>query len=242
MRRLTFSGLLALSLLPLASAGAQDIARQVAAAPDGEVTLTYPSQPNACRWDGAGDDGDARSGGQNWRDACVGGPVWVTISKQGGEVRGLQVTVGRPAPSAGRATDLGAVPPVEAAAYLVGLAGSSPRAQVGRQAVVAAVLANAPAPWEALLRVARNEDAPRGTRRAAVFWLGQVASRTHGAEIADVADRAGDREVQEEAVFALARRLTPENVTRLIRLARQHRDPAIRGKALFWLGYSSDSR
>jgi HEAT repeat protein len=51
-----------------------------------------------------------------------------------------------------------------------------------------------------------------------------------------------DREVREQAVFALSQRPQEEGVPALIRIAKTHGDPDIRRKAIFWLGQSHDSR
>jgi HEAT repeat protein len=57
-----------------------------------------------------------------------------------------------------------------------------------------------------------------------------------------VTDRNGDREVREQAIFALSQRPKDEGVPVLIRIARTNRDPELRKKALFWLGQSNDDR
>jgi HEAT repeat protein len=51
-----------------------------------------------------------------------------------------------------------------------------------------------------------------------------------------------DREVKEQAVFALSQQPHAEGVPALIRIARTHRDREVRRKALFWLGQSDDPR
>jgi HEAT repeat protein len=51
-----------------------------------------------------------------------------------------------------------------------------------------------------------------------------------------------DRDVREQAVFALSQRPHDEGVPALIQIATSHHDPEIRRKALFWLGQSGDPR
>jgi HEAT repeat protein len=51
-----------------------------------------------------------------------------------------------------------------------------------------------------------------------------------------------DREVREQAVFALSQRPRDEGVPALIRIAKTHNDPEIRRRAIFWLGQSNDPR
>jgi HEAT repeat protein len=57
-----------------------------------------------------------------------------------------------------------------------------------------------------------------------------------------VEDRTGDRDVREQAVFALSQRPHDEGVPALIRIARENPDPELRKKAIFWLGQSDDPR
>jgi HEAT repeat protein len=114
---------------------------------------------------------------------------------------------------------------------------------VGRKAVLAAALADSVTVWPDLLALARDAAIARETRRAAVFWVGQAAEQAATRGLAELADRSDtDREVQEAAVFALSQRPADEGVPALIRLARTHRDPEIRRRAMFWLGQSGDPR
>ncbi len=55
-------------------------------------------------------------------------------------------------------------------------------------------------------------------------------------------DNSVDRDVREQAGFALSQRPKAEGVPALIRVARTNRDPEIRRKAMFWLGQSNDPR
>ena len=57
-----------------------------------------------------------------------------------------------------------------------------------------------------------------------------------------VVDSDVDREVREQAVFALSQRPREEAVPALIAVARTNKDPEVRKKALFWLGQSHDPR
>jgi HEAT repeat protein len=138
-------------------------------------------------------------------------------------------------------TDLGDVSAPEAARLLIGLAASAGGA--GEHAVFPATLADSVIVWPELLRLARDTSVPAGTRRSAVFWLGQAAGDAATRGLADLVDDGGvDRSVQEHAVFALSQRPADEGVPALIRIARTHRDPEVRKKALFWLGQSGDPR
>jgi HEAT repeat protein len=94
-----------------------------------------------------------------------------------------------------------------------------------------------------MIRIARNADLPRNTRTQAVFWLGQAAGDVATRDLRDIViDNSVDREVREQAVFALSQRPRDEGVPALIAIARSNKDPEIRKKALFWLGQSNDPR
>ena len=95
---------------------------------------------------------------------------------------------------------------------------------------------------ERLLRLARGE-ADTELRGKAIFWLGQAAGQEITRQLAGLAqDDNQDREIQEQAVFALSQRSREEGIPALIQIARAHRDVEIRKKALFWLGQSKDPR
>jgi HEAT repeat protein len=97
--------------------------------------------------------------------------------------------------------------------------------------------------WQWLLRLARDESRPNGIRTQSVFWLSQIAGESITANLAALTgDAAVDRDVREQAVFALSQRPRSEGVPALINIARTNRDPEIRKKALFWLGQSRDPR
>jgi HEAT repeat protein len=48
--------------------------------------------------------------------------------------------------------------------------------------------------------------------------------------------------VKRQAVFALSQLPRGEGVTRLIDVAKNNRNPAVRKQAMFWLGQSQDPR
>jgi HEAT repeat protein len=84
---------------------------------------------------------------------------------------------------------------------------------------------------------------PDETRKAAVFWVGQAASRkaVEGLE-ALVDDDTADLALRERAVFSLSQQRDAQAVPALIRLAKEHPNPRIRQRALFWLGQRDDPR
>jgi len=91
-----------------------------------------------------------------------------------------------------------------------------------------------------LIRIARK-DADDSVRRNAVFWLGQKASAESVRALKDIIESPGEeRQLKEQAVFAVSQ-LPPERaVPMLIDIARTHRSSSVRKKALFWLGQTGD--
>lgn len=232
---------------------AQSLAQRVAGAPDGRVAFSFAARPGVCG-NGAGFIGDGRHfmtiGRDNFsmsdedegRCPCEPGPVRVTLEVRRHRLVELRTAVGRPAPTGPGVTDLGTVPASAASSYLLTLARGEDE-EVGHDAVFPATLADSVTVWPDLLNIARSTSVPRETRQTAVFWVSQAAgdAATRGLDSL-VADERGDRDIREQAVFALSQRPADEGVPILIRIARTNRDPEIRRKALFWLGQSEDPR
>ncbi len=219
------------------AAQAQTVAERVGAAPDGRIRMTYAARPGVCGNGpnintGRGDNGD-------WNWECEPGPVRVVLTKSGGEVTRVRTYVGGRWRAASRVTDLGTVPASEAADYLTGLVRSG-RDRASRDAVMPASIADSAVVWPALIDVARDANRPRRTRRVALQWVGMAAGdvATQGQTVVDDADR----ETREQAVFAVSQLPKDEGVPLLIEVARSHRDPQVRRRALFWLGQSGDAR
>jgi hypothetical protein len=213
----------------------------------GEVRLAFEAREDVCS-DG---NGSIRTGGRHIRVerggaggwcACVEGPVRVTLWVEDGRVTRNRVRVGGawPAAAAG-VTDLGQLAPAAGAATLLELArrgGGS-----ADDLVFPATLAAQVEVWPALLDLAHDRTAPAAARRAAIFWLSQEAGERATRGLAELVDDDGeDRDLREHAVFALSQLPAEEGVPVLLRVARGHRDPAIRRRAMFWLGQSDDPR
>jgi HEAT repeat protein len=232
---------------------AQSIADRVSRAGDGTVRMSFATRPEVCGRGRSIQHGpSSRTGwfGDNDRNrdvefdaACDYGPGRLVLDKRDGEIVSLRFYVGgrwRPADSG--VTDLGTVGAKEAADYLVSLASTLP-GKAGREAIFPATLADSAEVWPALIRIARDEERPRETRKQAVFWLGQAAGEAATAGLDSLSRDSGvDRDVQKQVVFALSQRPRDEGIPVLIRVARTHRDPAVRRDAVFWLGQSNDPR
>jgi hypothetical protein len=244
-------------VLAAGPAAAQQLGRRVAAAPDGTVRLSFAARPGVC---GNGRNVislecsrgrcgrqtimfDGRFEGDEVEYDCEPGPVRVSLTVRGGEIQALRTYVGgRWVTPVGGVSDLGTVSARDATDFLLELARGAD-GRVGEDAILPAILADSVSVWPTLLKIAREDRIPQRTRRQAVFWLGQAAGDVATRGLSDLVDDGdGDREVKEQAVFALSQQPHAEGVPALIRIARTHRDREVRRKALFWLGQSDDPR
>lgn len=244
-------------------AQAQSIAEHVAAVDDGDVRMSFAAREGVCgdgrgsvslHWGRGGrsehwmSDCDAasirdRAPREGASDVWFRGPVRVVLSVRGGRVSDVETHVGgRWRPAGPTTLDLGTVSAPQATRYLLSLARSS-AGDVGREALMPALLADSVEVWPDLLAIARDASLPAETRKSAIFWLGQVAAEAATAGLDEiVADEASAREVREAAIFALSQRPADEGVPALIRVVRTSGDAALRRKALFWLGQTGDPR
>lgn len=244
-------------------AAAQRLGARVAAAPDGTVRLSFAARPGVCG-DGhhvialectGGKCGRGRGGrtitfdrgfdGDEVEYDCDPGPVRVSITMRTGRVQSLRTYVGgrwATPPRDVTVTDLGTASARDAVDFLLGLA-TREDTRGGEEAILPATLADSVTVWPMLLKLARDERAPGRSRRQAVFWLGQAAGDAATRGLTDLVDDADlDRDVKEQAVFALSQQPRQAGVAALIRIARTHPEPGVRRKALFWLGQSGDPR
>ena len=250
----TAAFVLAALAVTVTTSAAQSIASRVNRVSNGSVRMSFSTKPGVC---GSGnsiwrDGGRGRTTwGNNWntsRDVewesdCSRGPGRVVIDRRDGEITDLRFYVGgRWRTPAADVVDLGMVPAREAADYLLSVARSE-RGSMGEKAIFPATIVDSSDIWPDLIKLARNPDVPRSTRSQSVFWVGQAAGDAATRGLSDiVVDNDVDREVREQAVFALSQRPREEGVPALIAVARTNKDPEIRKKALFWLGQSNDPR
>jgi len=91
--------------------------------------------------------------------------------------------------------------------------------------------------------MARDRSLRRGTRKSAVFWLGQTAAESATEGLSEIVyDDEAELEIRKMAIFALSQRPADEGVPALIEVVRSTRDPALVKNALFWLGQADDPR
>jgi hypothetical protein len=235
-------------------ASAQSIASRVARVSNGTIRMTFAAKAGTCgsgnsiRYSNGrgrmtwGDDWNT-SRDVEWESDCNFGPARIVLDRRDGELADLRFYVGgRWRPAGSDVVDLGIVPAREAADYLMSIA-QSEKGSMGEKAILPATIADSSDVWPALIKIARNPDLPRNTRTQSVFWLGQAAGDAATANLRDIVlDNSVDREVREQAVFALSQRPREEGIPALIAVARTNKDPEIRKTALFWLGQSRDPR
>ncbi len=127
-------------------------------------------------------------------------------------------------------------------AVLKRMLASDPNSDVRDRVVFALSQSKDPAGLPLVIEAARTDKDPH-IRGQAIFWLAQRASaQVAKGAIQNALANDPDTSVRERAVFALSQLPNNEGVPALIELAKTHRDPAVRKKAMFWLGQSKDPR
>lgn len=242
-----------------ARAEAQSLAQRVRAIGDGVAELQYATRPGICgngargfsigrhsyygEWNGS-DDRDFT------RTCDTGARVRLRVEK--GAVTDVRVAVGRGrvrGASEEPVTDLGDVSGADAAAYFLTLAETGEGGRGAHGALTAAVVADSVSVWQRLYAIAVDTArVPNPVRRDAMFWVSRFAAAKatgHGEDIvaADEDDDRDDRDdARDAAVFALSQLRGKQGVEPLLTIARSHKDPQLRQKAIFWLGQSGDPR
>ena len=246
------------------TAAQTSIAQRVTRAPDGIVRVQYASRAGAC---GNGRDmiglGQAfftesiQSYGGSWTAAqCKPGPVRVALSVVGGRVTQLKTYVGGSwSAGAGRITDLGTVPPSEAAAYFFGLVPQLDGSGKRERLLLPAVLADDPNAVPRLTALARDAARPRDIRRESIHWMGLLGDASVVRTLVGFVRQApaslvrgddddegpGEEGIGTAAVAALSFVQNHAGIPALIDLARDGQAWSRRG-AVFWLGQSGDPR
>ena len=114
--------------------------------------------------------------------------------------------------------------------------------RVTRQAISALGMNEGPAAVRSLASIARNHPAS-SVRNDALFWLSQRAGdQLAVGAIAEAIEKDPDTAVRKQAVFALSQLPKDEGVPKLIDVAKNNRNAAVRQQAMFWLGQTNDPR
>jgi hypothetical protein len=114
--------------------------------------------------------------------------------------------------------------------------------RITKPAIVALGMTEGVNASRALVAIARMHPASR-TRTDALFWLSQRAGdQLAPGTIAEAIEKDPDTGVRRQAVFALSQLPKDESVPKLIDVAKNNRNAAVRQQAMFWLGQSNDPR
>jgi hypothetical protein len=177
--RLAIASLVALSGAA-SNALAQSLANRVASASDRTVQFSYPARPGVCgdgrTYISTGPGNFYGSFSTNSADQCQTGPVRIVADLADKNVIALRIYVGgaSAAVDAG-VTNIGTVTAADATDFLLGVA-SRADGRVGRDAIFAALLADGVDLAPKLLAIARDQNRPLETRRAALSGLGRSDS------------------------------------------------------------------
>ena len=177
----------ALAVLP-GRAPAQGLERQVAAA-DGTVQFHFAAHDGVCgngrNFYRASEMGYYSSFSNGNDDTCARGPVRAVIVRAGREVIRIETYAGPLSndPDGGR--DLGAVPARDAAAYLLGLAGTLD-GRPAREALQPAILADSAVLTPQLIQLVRDQNRARDVRSSAIAWLARRRNEPGGVGAAAV--------------------------------------------------------
>jgi HEAT repeat protein len=241
------------------------IAQRVERAVDGVVRVQFQGHSGVC---GDGRDvigyrkaifsGSVHSIGGKWSaPRCAPGPVRVSLFVARGRVTKMETFVGGNWPAGERATDLGTVSSIEAAAFFFGLVPALEGRSNKERLLLPAVLAADNGTVARLTALARDGGRRLDTRSEAIQWIGllgdasvvptlvafarQDASTRADDFDKDKDDTHGKKGLASAAIAALSFLENGVGVTSLIDLAR-NRSPAVRRSAVFWLGQSGDQR
>ena len=244
------------------------LAQRIAKAPDGVVRVQFAGRPLVC---GDGRDmigyknalfADSFQSIGHWNaPTCVPGPVRVALTVVNGRVTTMKTSVGNTwSRTSERVTDLGPIPPSEAATYFFGLIPqleSNSRGHDKARYILPAVLADDPLALPRLISLVRDNARLQETRRQAIQWIGLLGdsrvvpvlvefARGGGASPAgqdiDTDDEApGKKGLATTAMAALSSLDGGAGVPALIELARTGTS-GTRGAAVFWLGQTGDPR
>jgi HEAT repeat protein len=191
----------------------QSLDARVGAVRDGSVVMSFAGRPGLC---GDGGDmiwfGDRMYGfGQvgHFRGEtplCNAGPVQVTIGRVGGETISIRTRVGRVSPSSD-ATNLGAVPARDAAAFFFAQSRAILGHRNAEQALIAAVVADSVSVTAPLLQVVRDGNARLDLRQFAAMLLSDADEPdSHTALRGVISDPELPGDVRGSAIIALGQR------------------------------------
>jgi hypothetical protein len=171
---------------------------------------------------------------------CEEGPGHVVLTRSGGAVTDVVVTVGGHPDRVD--TQLGAIAAPEVARYLLSIAPSL-AGRSADHAVMGAAIADSSSSWRRMLDIARDNTASEAARKATLFWVSQEAGAVATAGLGSVAmDDGAETAVRSDALFFLAQRPHGEGVPGLIKVAQESKSAKLRKDAIWHLSQSHDPR
>lgn len=228
----------------------QSLANRVASAADRSAQFSFPARPGICgdgrTYISTGSGNFYGSFSSNASDQCQAGPVRVVIDLADRNVIALHTYVGSvsAAVDAG-VTNLGTVTSADAAAFLLGVA-SRADGRVGRDAIFAALLGDNVDATPQLLDIARDQNRPLETRRAALSGLGRSDAPQLdkiGSSLVQIATNEGDVQgVRTQALSVLARLDHGAGIQPLVQLASGNINSWIGRESMRVLSSSGDPR
>jgi HEAT repeat protein len=95
---------------------------------------------------------------------------------------------------------------------------------------------------ERKLAAIAKSDGNKDNREKAVFWLGQRAVSRESLEVLkSIALTDTNEDVRDKAIYSLTQIPDGKGMPAVMEIARKHRDPEMREKAVFWIGEMKDS-
>jgi HEAT repeat protein len=245
------AGLLLLAAVA-APACAQTVERRVSAAPEGNVTFHFASRADVC-----GDGQTYLRTDETWMGSfnnsvrampCERGPVRVVMVRDGRDLLRIETFAGPVAEEPG-ATNLGAVPASDAAAYLLGIA-ARVEGRPGRDAIMPAALADSALVTRDLLAIARDVDRAREVRRSALSWVvrrrgeqGELSAEEVSRTLVTIArDETETRTVRDQALSSLSRLESGSSLDALVAMTTSTTESWLVQRAVQLIASSGDPR
>lgn len=231
---------------------AQTVERRVSGAPEGNVTFHFASRADVC-----GDGQNYLRTDDSWMGSfnnnvaaqpCQRGPVRVVLIRDGRDVMRLETYAGPLADEPG-ATNLGAVPAAEAAAFLLGIA-ARVDGRPGRDAIMPAALADSALVTRDLLAIARDVNRAREVRRSALSWVvrrrgerGELSAEEVSRTLVTIArDETETRTVRDQALSSLSRLESGSSLDALVAMTTGTSESWLVSRAIQLIASSGDPR
>jgi hypothetical protein len=226
----------------------QSLASRVAQAPDGVVRMEVESRAGVCG------DGREMVGyrqalfGRNFQTfgrwsgvRCEPGPLRISLTVAGDDVRELRTQVGGDWPPTGaRVTDLGVVPPAEASAYFFSIVPRLERGKREDRVLIPAVLADAGSVTEPLFALVRDPARDDDVRRSAIFWMALLGDRDAFARLRDFYTRSDD-DLKDALMHAMSLDEVDGGRWLIARTQDDRETRKARKSAFFWAGQREET-